>query len=171
MTCHHISLMTYNICIVPFSNSAACSSAVRKPAISLADSTDLRVLLNIMYLMVETIQQDDPADKPEWKIIRETFRAELGTFHQDSCCGYKLEKKKERKKKKKKCYVNIFHSPFRISSFQQRAHFCHALQYGDQVLQWPSPPFPNEEGLIAVVEEYSGERGGIYTIHNQQPNN
>ncbi|KAG7219276.1 hypothetical protein INR49_019224 [Caranx melampygus] len=58
-------------------NSAACSSAVRKPAISLADSTDLRVLLNIMYLMVETIQQDDPADEPEWKIIRETFRTEL----------------------------------------------------------------------------------------------
>lgn len=65
---------------VSLSNSAACSSAVRKPAISLADSTDLRVLLNIMYLMVETIQQDDPADKPEWKIIRETFRAELGGF-------------------------------------------------------------------------------------------
>uniref|UniRef100_A0A3B4AZM5 Striatin interacting protein 1 n=1 Tax=Periophthalmus magnuspinnatus TaxID=409849 RepID=A0A3B4AZM5_9GOBI len=54
-------------------NSAACSSAVRKPAISLADS----VLLNIMYLMVETIQQDDPADKPEWRVIRETFRSEL----------------------------------------------------------------------------------------------
>lgn len=73
----------------PFSNSAACSSAVRKPAISLADSTDLRVLLNIMYLMVETIQQDDPADKPEWKVIRETFRAELGMFHQHSQHGYK----------------------------------------------------------------------------------
>lgn len=71
-----------NISIPSFSNSAACSSAVRKPAISLADSTDLRVLLNIMYLMVETIQKDDPADKPEWKIIRETFRAELGKFHQ-----------------------------------------------------------------------------------------
>lgn len=67
---------TFHFVVV--SNSAACSSAVRKPAISLADSTDLRVLLNIMYLMVETIQQDDPADKPEWKIIRETFRAELG---------------------------------------------------------------------------------------------
>ena len=67
-----------------FSNSAACSSAVRKPAISLADSTDLRVLLNIMYLMVETIQQDDPADKPEWKIIRETFRAELGKLYMRS---------------------------------------------------------------------------------------
>lgn len=70
----------HNIYFLVLSNSAACSSAVRKPAISLADSTDLRVLLNIMYLMVETIQQDDPADKPEWKIIRETFRAELGKF-------------------------------------------------------------------------------------------
>uniref|UniRef100_A0AAX7V7N3 Striatin interacting protein 1 n=1 Tax=Astatotilapia calliptera TaxID=8154 RepID=A0AAX7V7N3_ASTCA len=60
-------------------NSAACSSAVRKPAISLADSTDLRVLLNIMYMMVETIQQDDPADKPEWITIKETFRTELGS--------------------------------------------------------------------------------------------
>lgn len=60
------------------SNSAACSSAVRKPAISLADSTDLRVLLNIMYLIVETVQQDEPADKPEWRAIRDTFKAELG---------------------------------------------------------------------------------------------
>lgn len=35
-------------------NSAACSSAVRKPAISLADSTDLRVLLNIMLFGMVT---------------------------------------------------------------------------------------------------------------------
>lgn len=77
-----------NIFSLPSSNSAACSSAVRKPAISLADSTDLRVLLNIMYLVVETIQQDDPADKPEWKIIRETFRAELGEYQQRSQRAY-----------------------------------------------------------------------------------
>ncbi|XP_066481566.1 striatin-interacting protein 1 isoform X2 [Tiliqua scincoides] len=59
-------------------NSAACSSAVRKPAISLADSTDLRVLLNIMYLIVETVRLECEGDKPEWKTIRQTFRAELG---------------------------------------------------------------------------------------------
>nr|XP_048682481.1 striatin-interacting protein 1 isoform X3 [Caretta caretta] len=59
-------------------NSAACSSAVRKPAISLADSTDLRVLLNIMYLIVETVRQEAEGDKIEWKTIRQTFRAELG---------------------------------------------------------------------------------------------
>jgi hypothetical protein len=51
---------------------------VRKPAISLADSTDLRVLLNIMYLIVETVQQEDSADRPEWRAIRDTFQAELG---------------------------------------------------------------------------------------------
>ncbi|MBN3277079.1 STRP1 protein, partial [Polyodon spathula] len=51
-------------------NSAACSSAVRKPAISLADSTDLRV---------ETIQREDEADRPEWRASRETFRTELGS--------------------------------------------------------------------------------------------
>uniref|UniRef100_A0A8B9PE53 Striatin interacting protein 1 n=1 Tax=Apteryx owenii TaxID=8824 RepID=A0A8B9PE53_APTOW len=59
-------------------NSAACSSAVRKPAISLADSTDLRVLLNIMYLIVETVRQEAEGDKVEWKTMRQTFRAELG---------------------------------------------------------------------------------------------
>lgn len=77
-------LTSFLVCCLCFSNSAACSSAVRKPAISLADSTDLRVLLNIMYMMVETIQQDDPADKPEWITIKETFRTELGKFHQSS---------------------------------------------------------------------------------------
>uniref|UniRef100_A0A8C9VJH3 Striatin interacting protein 1 n=1 Tax=Scleropages formosus TaxID=113540 RepID=A0A8C9VJH3_SCLFO len=60
-------------------NSAACTSAVRKPAISLADSTDLRVLLNIMYLMVETVQQEDLSDSPEWRAAQDTFRTELGS--------------------------------------------------------------------------------------------
>ncbi|XP_066456342.1 striatin-interacting protein 1 isoform X2 [Eleutherodactylus coqui] len=60
-------------------NSAACSSAVRKPAISLADSTDLRVLLNIMYLMVDTLCEEGEADSEDWKTMRQTFRAELGS--------------------------------------------------------------------------------------------
>ncbi|KAG8451132.1 hypothetical protein GDO86_003408 [Hymenochirus boettgeri] len=60
-------------------NSAACSNAVRKPAISLADSTDLRVLLNIMYLMVETLREEVEGDCPEWRAMRQTFRAELGS--------------------------------------------------------------------------------------------
>ncbi|XP_074831974.1 striatin-interacting protein 2 isoform X4 [Carettochelys insculpta] len=58
-------------------NSQACSSALRKPAISLADSTELRVLLSVMYLMVENIRGEVETDPPEWKSSRETFRAEL----------------------------------------------------------------------------------------------
>ncbi|KAL4640734.1 hypothetical protein GN956_G11605 [Arapaima gigas] len=60
-------------------NNQACSSAVRKPAISLADSTELRVLLSIMYLMVEMVRSEAEDDKPEWRAARETFKAELGS--------------------------------------------------------------------------------------------
>lgn len=47
--------------------------------------------------------------------------------------------------------------PCRFPSFQQWAHFCHALRYGHQVLQRTRPSFPHEEGVIAAVEEHSGE--------------
>uniref|UniRef100_A0A8C3AVY8 Striatin interacting protein 2 n=1 Tax=Cyclopterus lumpus TaxID=8103 RepID=A0A8C3AVY8_CYCLU len=62
-------------------NNQACSSAVRKPAISLADSTELRVLLSIMYLIVETIRVQTEDDRPEWRASREVFKNELGV-----CC-------------------------------------------------------------------------------------
>uniref|UniRef100_A0A8C5TPR2 Far11/STRP N-terminal domain-containing protein n=1 Tax=Malurus cyaneus samueli TaxID=2593467 RepID=A0A8C5TPR2_9PASS len=58
-------------------NSQACSSALRKPAISLADSTELRVLLSVMYLLVENIRVEQDSDPPEWRSCRETFRTEL----------------------------------------------------------------------------------------------
>uniref|UniRef100_A0A672RU95 Striatin-interacting protein 1 homolog n=1 Tax=Sinocyclocheilus grahami TaxID=75366 RepID=A0A672RU95_SINGR len=61
-------------------NNQACSSAVRKPAISLADSTELRVLLSIMYLMVETIRVEMEGDSPERKAAREAFKTELAGF-------------------------------------------------------------------------------------------
>ncbi|KAK5876877.1 hypothetical protein CesoFtcFv8_026182 [Champsocephalus esox] len=60
-------------------NNQACSSAVRKPAISLADSTELRVLLSIMYLMVETVRVQTEDDRPEWRAARDAFKNELGS--------------------------------------------------------------------------------------------
>ncbi|KAK9975613.1 hypothetical protein ABG768_020854 [Culter alburnus] len=60
-------------------NNQACSTAVRKPAISLADSTELRVLLSIMYLMVETIRVEMEGDGPERKAARQAFKTELGS--------------------------------------------------------------------------------------------
>ncbi|KAI4543505.1 hypothetical protein MG293_006299 [Ovis ammon polii] len=58
-------------------NSQACSSALRKPAISIADSTELRVLLNVLYLMVENIRLERETDSCGWRTARETFRTEL----------------------------------------------------------------------------------------------
>ncbi|CAI9587313.1 unnamed protein product [Staurois parvus] len=58
-------------------NSQACSSALRKPALSLADSTELRVILSVMYLLVENIRQESPEDDPEWSLQRQTFQTEL----------------------------------------------------------------------------------------------
>ncbi|GCC30099.1 hypothetical protein chiPu_0008544, partial [Chiloscyllium punctatum] len=60
-------------------NSQTCSSSLRKPAISLADSTELRVLLNIMYLMVEIIRCEGEDDKPEWSSARDGFRTDLSS--------------------------------------------------------------------------------------------
>ncbi|XP_055509311.1 striatin-interacting protein 1 [Leucoraja erinacea] len=60
-------------------NSQACSSSLRKPAISLADSTELRVLLNIMYLMMEIMRREVEDDKPEWSLARDGFRNELSS--------------------------------------------------------------------------------------------
>ncbi|XP_053572345.1 striatin-interacting protein 2 [Bombina bombina] len=58
-------------------NSQACSSALRKPALSLADSTELRVLLSVMYLLIEHIRQECENDNPDWSSQKETFRTEL----------------------------------------------------------------------------------------------
>uniref|UniRef100_A0A7N5K4I1 Striatin interacting protein 2 n=1 Tax=Ailuropoda melanoleuca TaxID=9646 RepID=A0A7N5K4I1_AILME len=58
-------------------NSQACSSALRKPAISIADSTELRVLLSVMYLLVENIRLERETDSCQWRTARETFRTEL----------------------------------------------------------------------------------------------
>ncbi|XP_070121161.1 striatin-interacting protein 2 isoform X3 [Equus przewalskii] len=58
-------------------NSQACSSALRKPAISIADSTELRVLLSVMYLMVENIRLERETDSCGWRTARDTFRTEL----------------------------------------------------------------------------------------------
>uniref|UniRef100_A0A8C5S8T3 Far11/STRP N-terminal domain-containing protein n=1 Tax=Laticauda laticaudata TaxID=8630 RepID=A0A8C5S8T3_LATLA len=64
-------------------NTEARSSALRKPAISLADSTELRVILSVMYLMVENIRYKMETDPPKWTASREMFRAELSRLREE----------------------------------------------------------------------------------------
>lgn len=59
-------------------NCMAASAAIRKPAVSLADSTDLRILLNVMYTMVETLRWPNEAEPDQrHQRLRENFRNDL----------------------------------------------------------------------------------------------
>ena len=42
-----------------------------------ANSMKLRVLLSVVYLMVENIRVEQEMDPPEWKTCQETFRMDL----------------------------------------------------------------------------------------------
>jgi hypothetical protein len=59
------------------SNSGAANTAMRKLAVSLADSSDLRVILSVFYTMVEVIRYNCEDDPEEYKQVQEEFKAEI----------------------------------------------------------------------------------------------
>ncbi|XP_014678725.1 PREDICTED: striatin-interacting protein 1 homolog isoform X2 [Priapulus caudatus] len=59
-------------------NSTAASAALRKPAVSLADSTDLRVIICVLYIMVENARVEEADDDDATKQLINMFRYELG---------------------------------------------------------------------------------------------
>ncbi|XP_043223359.1 striatin-interacting protein 1-like [Amphibalanus amphitrite] len=58
-------------------NGSTASAALRKLAVSLADSTELRVVLSLLYTMVEVMRVDDECDPDDVRQLREQFRSEL----------------------------------------------------------------------------------------------
>ncbi|XP_064486606.1 striatin-interacting protein 1 homolog [Ornithodoros turicata] len=58
-------------------NSSAATSALRKPAVSLGDSTDLRVILSVLYTFVEVMRVPSEIDTDDMKRDREAFCGEL----------------------------------------------------------------------------------------------
>lgn len=61
-----------------FRNSGAANTAIRKLAVSLADSWDLRVILSVFYTIVEVFRCSQEEDSDDFKKIQEEFRAEIG---------------------------------------------------------------------------------------------
>uniref|UniRef100_A0A8C3L2V2 Striatin interacting protein 1 n=1 Tax=Chrysolophus pictus TaxID=9089 RepID=A0A8C3L2V2_CHRPC len=70
----YVAQGTFGECVV----GAGASGAALNLWFSAQSSFLGRVLLNIMYLIVETVRQEAEGDKAEWKSMRQTFRAELG---------------------------------------------------------------------------------------------
>lgn len=73
-------------------NSYAANIAIRKIAVSLADSVDLRVILSILYIMTEVMRvEKDNADSPdEYRKAVETFLQEISQPFGDELLSVKL---------------------------------------------------------------------------------
>lgn len=50
---------------------------MRKLAVSLADSTDLRVILSVLYIIAEVIRSVSEQDSAEWHQLEESFRHDI----------------------------------------------------------------------------------------------
>lgn len=61
-------------------NSSATNIAMRKVAVSLADSIDLRIILSVLYIMTEVIRMEKVASSSDFKEIAETFTNELSEY-------------------------------------------------------------------------------------------
>ncbi|XP_025108660.1 striatin-interacting protein 1 homolog isoform X1 [Pomacea canaliculata] len=59
-------------------NTTAATSAMRKPAVSVADSREIRCILNLLYTVVETLRVPREEESEEDEHIRDAFRQELG---------------------------------------------------------------------------------------------
>ncbi|EEC07125.1 conserved hypothetical protein [Ixodes scapularis] len=70
----HLFLQLLNMEI---ENSSAATCALRKPAVSLGDSTDLRAILSVLYTFVEVMRVAAEADTDDMKRDREAFSQEL----------------------------------------------------------------------------------------------
>ncbi|KAG8192206.1 hypothetical protein JTE90_009966 [Oedothorax gibbosus] len=58
-------------------NSSASTSALRKPAVCLSDSIDLRIILNVLYTFVEVMRVPMDTDNEDMKQVREVFQKEI----------------------------------------------------------------------------------------------
>lgn len=70
----HVFLQLLNMEI---ENSSAATSALRKPAVSLGDSTDLRAILSVLYIFVEVMRVSTETDTDDMKRDRANFASEL----------------------------------------------------------------------------------------------
>ena len=65
-----------------FRDSTAANSAMRKLAVSLADSVDLRLILSVLYIITEIMREESKnLENSPYKANFETFKEELSKFY------------------------------------------------------------------------------------------
>lgn len=81
MSCWNDSLdrLCFSILKNFFRNSTTATSAMRKLAVSLADSIDLRIILSVLYIITEVMREELRNIKhSEYKENVESFKEDLG---------------------------------------------------------------------------------------------
>jgi len=78
-----INTSTY-LTLLSFRNAAAASNAMKKMSVSLADSTELRVILSVLYIMTEVMRTHNDVQ------VRESFAAELNVAFDDELFAIRL---------------------------------------------------------------------------------
>uniref|UniRef100_A0A6M2DIS4 Uncharacterized protein n=1 Tax=Xenopsylla cheopis TaxID=163159 RepID=A0A6M2DIS4_XENCH len=68
----------------------ASKVAARKLAVSLADSTDLRIILSVMYIITEVMRNESKQPESEFKDVTECFKNELNTYNGEESLVVKL---------------------------------------------------------------------------------
>jgi hypothetical protein len=75
---------------IEIENSSTASTALRKLAVSVIDSTDLRIILSVLYIMMEVIRTPREDDTDETKNYREAFKCDLGNSSAEELLAVKL---------------------------------------------------------------------------------
>lgn len=70
-----------NVTHGPFcSNSSTANIAMRKIAVSLADSIDLRVILSVLYIITEVMRAEKESKNQEYSQLVSNFVTEISTY-------------------------------------------------------------------------------------------
>ncbi|XP_030746368.1 striatin-interacting protein 1 isoform X2 [Sitophilus oryzae] len=75
---------------IEIENSTAAHVAMRKIAVSLADSQDLRVILSVLYTITEVIRNEKACENNEYKEEVDSFCHEIGNAYGDELLVIKL---------------------------------------------------------------------------------